>query len=785
MLMLATIMFSVLSVTPLVVSPKPSADLDQMANGKYDDPKSPGEWINGNLNPQNSHFVEGYSVPYRVRMQDLPINTTIWLTIGYDVKHSGKNAIDYLTSYNRLTSTLAPHNDVYGHGPEIVDPLMGVTGVDLSWNGTYVIPCPGDPSKQPGLSYTWLVGNETLDAVKMTLFGGTITNISYLSLGDLTASTSEAIINVTFIVNSSTAVLAWGGHIASRVDWGYDASGAPNSAGGISGSPYHMRIKDWNLGNLGNQDRSLKSAAIWAPPGTINGYKWEDLNGNGAWEAGEPALAGWNITLSGPINSWTLTDEYGYYEFTGLTDGTYTISEKPQAGWTQTWPRNDSYVVTVTSGSLIENLNFGNFKNVNITVCKLEDMTGNGSSADDNPIEEWTVMLFKDGVQYGSNQTTGSDGCYTWTNLGPGSYNVSEVVPAGWTPTSATFHDFGTVTSGGNYSFTFTNFKLGKISGYKWNDLNGNGAWEAGEPALAGWTIQLNKGGLLVAQTTTNGSGYYEFTDLMAGNYSVGEVLQVGWTQTYPAPPGNHSVTIISGAVITDKNFGNKEVIRFLKIFVDSGSLNGYTKPTIVNDTFSIAFGTKTGPAIWWIVNYTVENKDTEGHYYILWDKWGANLLILNSTPTTFNTKSKSLTLSNGKSFIIDYSGYSGYLGNGNFSANATKGKAYVTLHSGDLQEGTNPGKGTGTKNDGKAYDADVRWEIGWLNPGETAYFTVVLAPGMNPGGQLQFSSTGNFTINTGPRVRAYATDTYGNNDFLYSWTFTNQLTVWVRPNYY
>ncbi|MCX8182721.1 MAG: hypothetical protein N3D12_06335 [Candidatus Methanomethyliaceae archaeon] len=121
-------------------------------------------------------------------------------------------------------------------------------------------------------------------------------------------------------------------------------------------------------------------------------------------------------------------------------------------------------------------------------------------------------------------------------------------------------------------------------------------------------------------------------------------------------------------------------------------------------------------------------------------------------------------------------------MGIGNFNANATQGKAYVTMHTGDQQEGTNPGKGKGTSKDGKAYDVDVRWEIGWLGPGQEATFTVVLAPGMNPGGQLQFSSTGNFTINTGPRVRAYATDNYANNEFLYSWEFTNQLTIWVKP---
>jgi hypothetical protein len=80
----------------------------------------------------------------------------------------------------------------------------------------------------------------------------------------------EQQISVTFTANSATPVLSWGGHIASRLDWG--CSGAPQSASGISGSPYHMRIKSIIVNgtaiSLGNQDRSLSAAAvIFVSPG--------------------------------------------------------------------------------------------------------------------------------------------------------------------------------------------------------------------------------------------------------------------------------------------------------------------------------------------------------------------------------------------------------------------------------------------------------------------------------------------------------------------------------------
>ena len=54
-------------------------------------------------------------------------------------------------------------------------------------------------------------------------------------------------------------VLAWGGHIGARANWGLD-----NSAVAICGSPFHMRLIDLD-GSGGNQDKSLAAAAVIFP----------------------------------------------------------------------------------------------------------------------------------------------------------------------------------------------------------------------------------------------------------------------------------------------------------------------------------------------------------------------------------------------------------------------------------------------------------------------------------------------------------------------------------------
>ncbi len=85
-----------------------------------------------------------------------------------------------------------------------------------------------------------------------------------------------------------------------------------------------------------------------------------------------------------------------------------------------------------------------------------------------------------------------------------------------------------------------------EIHGTKFNDLNQNGAWDAGEPSLPNWQIylDLDASGSFDAgepNTFTNASGQYAFTQLAAGSYIVAEVQQSGWQQSHPASGGGAS----------------------------------------------------------------------------------------------------------------------------------------------------------------------------------------------------------------------------------------------------
>ena len=99
------------------------------------------------------------------------------------------------------------------------------------------------------------------------------------------------------------------------------------------------------------------------------------------------------------------------------------------------------------------------------------------------------------------------------------------------------------------------------LSGQKFNDQNGNGGWDTGEPVLSGWPIYLFRGTNQVAGTTTDGHGFYYFLDLPAGTYTMSEASQPCWLQTAP-PGGSYTLTLTNAQASTRLNFGNQPCVQ-------------------------------------------------------------------------------------------------------------------------------------------------------------------------------------------------------------------------------
>ena len=111
----------------------------------------------------------------------------------------------------------------------------------------------------------------------------------------------------------------------------------------------------------------------------------------------------------------------------------------------------------------------------------------------------------------------------------------------------------------------------GKIVGNKFEDLDGDGTWDSNESGLSGWTIFLDTNGNRQLDageqsTTTDANGEYVFNNLDPGTYTVAEVIQPGWEQTYPDPAnpiGSESYQLDDGSSEGWTSYGSSDHMTF------------------------------------------------------------------------------------------------------------------------------------------------------------------------------------------------------------------------------
>lgn len=96
------------------------------------------------------------------------------------------------------------------------------------------------------------------------------------------------------------------------------------------------------------------------------------------------------------------------------------------------------------------------------------------------------------------------------------------------------------------------------VSGYKFLDKKCDGERNSGDMPGIGWNIQLkDESGNVVANTFTLGDGFYSFQNVPIGHYTVCEVAQTGYIQSYP-PTGSYEIDVEDAhSVLSGLNFGN------------------------------------------------------------------------------------------------------------------------------------------------------------------------------------------------------------------------------------
>ena len=332
-------------------------------------------------------------------------------------------------------------------------------------------------------------------------------------------------------------------------------------------------------------------------PASLGNYVWNDQDGNGVQDPGITGIADVNVTLfnsTGVKIATTITNRTGFYQFTNLTPGDYYVVFDPPTGFNFS-PKdngpddrdNDANAtgrtdpITLASGENNDTIDAALFEGTGLGDFVWEDLNANGIQDDGEPgIENVTVNLYNESFDSINTTTTDDLGLYGFTNLPPATgYYIEFVLPDGYivSPRYQTTYTNDSNANATGWTALITTPDSGQINNtidaglyreasigdFVWFDINGDGVQDAGEPGLGNITvILLNGTGVEIATTMTNASGYYNFSGLPAGNYTV-EVntttLPTGFAATYDLDGGLDSTTNLTlgpGQNRTDIDFG-------------------------------------------------------------------------------------------------------------------------------------------------------------------------------------------------------------------------------------
>lgn len=310
-------------------------------------------------------------------------------------------------------------------------------------------------------------------------------------------------------------------------------------------------------------------------PISIGDFVWEDLNGNGIQENGEWGIAHIEVTLYELLDGDTLivedkvTDHDGNYMFQDKKPGFYFLQFEAQKEYSATLKKEGSDLLLdsdvsssgltelylVKSGEMREDLDAGYFRSGQLGDFVWEDLNGNGLQDAGEPGMSDIKIVLSGETTTGSvihrETTTDIMGNYLFTNVFPGTYQITVELPNGYdfTPSNqgadSHINSKGSngvvsgiiITSGEkNVTIDLGMFRLSSIGNFVWEDLNGDGLQDTGEPGISDIKIVLSgtttTGIVIYRETTTDADGHYQLDSVFTGNYTIRLEIPQGFAPT-------------------------------------------------------------------------------------------------------------------------------------------------------------------------------------------------------------------------------------------------------------
>ncbi|MEZ4868798.1 MAG: SdrD B-like domain-containing protein [Caldilineaceae bacterium] len=414
-----------------------------------------------------------------------------------------------------------------------------------------------------------------------TLLTGTLTGTVYIDTNDNSSGDSgEGWPNVTVVITTSVGVTFTvttdaNGHYTATVPAGativaVDETDLPTGAVQIEGTdPTTVNVP------AGGSASDIDGYEV---RGQVYGHIYEDTNGDGNQDSGEPNLAGVQVVIIDTfgVTQTLTTDANGNYTATVPVSNLSTLTDTVTVdvvestlptGSVQT-AGTDPNSGQVVAGTLTHVGDDGYQPQGLVEGVVYMDEDGDGIYTDgvDTPLENITVIITdSNGMTY--TVVTNANGAYSQTvpagdtivDVDDGDPDLpADVVLTGGSTDSTTV----TVPGGGTARDDTGYVLLATIGDRVWLDLNGDSVQDANEPGLSGVVISLTLPSSVVITTTTGPSGYYNFSDLRPGSYTIEvdtSTLPAGVTQTFDRDGTLNdatSLTLVSGDSITDTDFG-------------------------------------------------------------------------------------------------------------------------------------------------------------------------------------------------------------------------------------
>jgi len=217
----------------------------------------------------------------------------------------------------------------------------------------------------------------------------------------------------------------------------------PTQFGDPAGGPFAPNVRTVTVATTPVTNQNFGDT-----PGGISGTVYEDRNNDGIKQSGEPGIAGVTVTLfdavTGAVVGTTTTAADGTYNFNGLPAGTYRVVESQPTGFTDGTdtvgtaggtlvPTDTIDSIPVGPGILVNGYNFGELTSGNIsgTVYLDQNQDSVYQQGSDTPLSGITVTL-RNGTTVVATTTTDVNGNYSFTNVAPGTYTITETQPTGY-----------------------------------------------------------------------------------------------------------------------------------------------------------------------------------------------------------------------------------------------------------------------------------------------------------------------------------------------------------------